>query len=85
MEGLLSLVWKNEHWTQAIVDLKLCQTKKYHIEAMFLQLLAAQFISAEVIDKELRWTIGREDTMEKYPPFTCTNETNWLGIHLLPA
>ena len=52
---------------------------------MFLQLFAAQFIAAEVIDKELRWTIGREDTMEKYPPFWYMNETNWLGLHLLPA
>ena len=81
---LVSLVWKNPFWTTTIFDVKMYKTAKYHIEAMFLQLIAAQFLVAVAVDGELHWKIGQENTTAQYPPFRYRATKNWAGVHLLP-
>ena len=52
---------------------------------MSLQMIAIRFIAADDVDDKLRWTIGRDDSTEQYPPFRYMNEENWVGFHLLPS
>ena len=81
---LLSLVWKNKHWTHQIFRNKLYQIKRVNVEAFFLQLITANSLKAGVDrDKEsLRWSIFREKGSDEYQPFRLKNE-NWRGIALL--
>ena len=81
--GLVNLVWKNDHWTKRIFNLKVYGTRKFQVEGMFLQLLTARMIPAMMITNELRWTICRKNTGETYPPFRYSDDNNWIGVHLL--
>ena len=82
--ALIDLVWKNEHWTDKIFNMKVRGTRKYQVEAMFLQLIAGRMISAVMSDKQLRWTVCRECTGSRYAPFSYSVDKNWIGIRLLP-
>ena len=84
VDGLLALVWKNDYWTPRIFDQKQYLLSKYHIEAMFLQLIAARFISAHCVDNELHWVVERDNTGEEYPPYRYTRDSSWIGVNLLP-
>ena len=52
--ALIDIVWKNEHWTDKIFNMKVRGTRKYQVEAMFLQLIAAHMILAVTNEKKLR-------------------------------
>jgi hypothetical protein len=83
--GLLALVWKNKHWTHQIFRKKMYQVKRTNIEAFFLQLIAADFMRADVDrdKKSLCWSICREKGSQEYLPFRYLNDENWNGIALL--
>ena len=76
VDQLISLVWKNDHWTKRIFDLKVYQTRKYHVEAMLLQLIAVRFLVAQCDDDAIKWTLGEEQTDEEYPPYAFMIDGN---------
>ena len=53
-DALINLVCKNEQWTDKIFNMKVHGTRKYQVEAVFLQLIAAQMILAVTNEKKLR-------------------------------
>ena len=83
-DGLSNLVWK---WVldYPIVDLKVYKTNKTNVEAMILQLLAAQFIATKDKSDGVYWTIVREESKDAYPLYWCINGDHWIGVHLLPT
>ena len=82
--ALIDLVWKNDHWTDKIFNMKVRGTRKYQVEAMFLQLIATRMISAVMSEKKLRWTVCRECTDSRYAPFRYSIDNTWIGIRLIP-
>lgn len=81
-DNIMQHVWRNEHWTKAIFDLALGSVHKYHVEAMFLQLIAVSFIAVQKYKGEMCWVICREKKKGMYPPFRWKNDDNWLGLYL---
>ena len=83
VDQLISLVWKNKQWTERIFNSKVYLTRKYHVEAMLLQLIAARFLVAVCDEDTTKWTLGEEDTDEEYPPYSYIIEENWRGVNLI--
>ena len=50
----------------------------------FLQLIAAQLISAEKVKGKLTWVVCRKKTKAPYPPLRWKDEKNWDGVYLDP-
>ena len=83
---MLSLVWKQEHWIHAIFDRAMSGVYKYHVEAMFLQLISAELLTLQDRDGKLKWTVARDTTSNAiFPPFRYECDTNWDGIVLQDA
>ena len=78
----MTLVWKNEHWTKAIFDLAPGSVYKYHVEAMFLQLRAANLLSIHVIEGTLKWVVARQNKKCRYPPHNWKLDECWNGVWL---
>ena len=81
-DKLMNLVWKDDFYKKAIFDLK--SVNKYHVEGMFLQLIAARLIGIEPWKGELRWVICREAKSQngRHPPYKWKNDDNWAGMTL---
>ena len=72
---------KREHWIHAIFDQPVSKVCKYNVEAMFLQLIAANLIS---INTEEAFVVSRDSTsVHAFPPFRYEHNYNWVGIRLL--
>ena len=54
------------------------------VEGMFLQLITAGLIGADVVDGVLKWIVCREAKKCKYPPHCWQNDKYWNGINLFP-
>lgn len=54
LDNLMKLVWKEEHWIHSIFDRAMSTVNKYNVEAMFLQLIAAELISLQQRDGKLK-------------------------------
>ena len=83
VDNLLDLVKNSEHWKKAIFDIAPGSVYKYHVEAMFLQLIAAQLISAEIESGKLVWKVSRDkEKRNAFPPYRWKDTKNWDGIYL---
>ena len=71
----------NEMWIVQIFDKKKHSIRKYNVEAMFLQLIAADIIGIEKNNNTLMWTISRQGDYYS-PPRYCMDEC-WSGIDLI--
>ena len=78
------MVWKNAYWTLRIIDQKIYLLSKYHIIAMFLQLVAAHFISAKDVKNDLQWLVEQDHTGKEYPLHGYTEDATWVRFNLLP-
>ena len=77
---LMACVWKSELWANTIFRLPLSKIKKYNVEAMFLQLLAAGLIEAVRGDAGLVWRLGRKDDMCPMSEHRYEQDDSWAGI-----
>jgi superfamily II DNA helicase RecQ len=88
-DSIMGLVWKDDFYTRAIFDLKVGSVNKFHVEAMFLQLVAARLIAVEPWKGQLRWVVCREAKSRngngRYPPYRWKNDANWEGITVFAA
>ena len=55
---------------------------KYNVEAMFLQLIAADILDAKPHEGKLKWTLSHASTLVT-SQFLYEKETNWCGIDLI--
>ncbi len=78
--NLVGLVWKDDYWTKEIFGI--ASVYKYHVEAMFLQLIAARLVAAEMFEGKLCWVVCREKGKSRYPPHRFDDDKNWDGIYL---
>ena len=81
-DNLIGLVYKNEHWTKEIFDVKVSSVPKFSIEAMFLQLIAANLLSVDVIKGKLMWIVSRQNIKGRYPPHNWKLDTSWISVWL---
>ena len=81
-QGIYNNVYKNDHWTKEIFDLKVSTVAKFHVEAMFLQLIAAGILGTEVRDGRLFWSVIRQNVKGHYPPHNWKLDDSWIGVWL---
>ena len=85
VDNLFQLLWKIKHWTKAIFDRGFSMVLKSHVEAFFLQLIAAGFMAAKRINGNMNWVICREKINEYTDRLVYENDSKWHGNHLLPT
>ena len=55
---------------------------KYNVEAMFLQLIAAGFLGAELVRGHLMWVFKNIDEDAAFLTKAYKIDAKWYGIHL---
>lgn len=81
-DNLVNLVWNNDTWIEQIFDKKRGSICKYNVEAMFLQLIAADILDAKPRNDELKWVLSRQ-TSSVVSPFNYELDANWSGIDVI--
>jgi len=81
-DNLIKLVWDNETWIEQIFDKKKGTINKYNVEAMLLQLIAADILDARRYRGIFKWTLARESNSAT-SPFNYEKESVWCGINLI--
>ena len=81
-DNLVKLVWDNDTWIEQIFDKKKSSIYKYNVEAMFLQLIAADIIDAKPVRGELKWVLSRQ-AASVVSAFKYEVDANWSGITIL--
>ena len=61
VKELLDLVWKKDQWRFVIFQVLVYSIKKYNVEAMFVQLIAARFLEAKQNKNNVAWHVVRSD------------------------
>ena len=81
IDNLMTQVWNQSHFMIAIFDKKsgVC---KYNVEAMFLQLIAAGFLGAELVRGHLMWVFKNIDEDAAFLTKAYKIDAKWYGIHL---
>ena len=82
MENLMKQVWGQEHWMKAIFDRVQSSVRKYNVEAMFLQLIAARLIGIEKRNSKLVWVVKKKETQSAFSSFNYDDESCWGGVYL---
>ena len=59
--------------------------RKHHIEAFFLQLIAADLIAAKKYKGILSWIVCREQINTYVFQMKYKSDSNWKGINLHPS
>ena len=82
-DSIIKSVWGNDEWTRKIFIIK--TVKRYNIEGMFLQLIAARLIETSTMSGVRIWRHTREDELDPMSEYRYKNLANWGGIRLTTA
>ena len=83
-DNIIEKVWNQEHWVKCIFDKAQSGIRKYNVEAMFLQLIAAKLIGIVLKGDKTQWQISRKDTDFGMPQYCYDDPTYWDGVYLEP-
>ena len=84
-DNIVEKVWNKEHCVLAIFDRVQSGIRKYNVEAMILQLNAAQLIGIKRRGDQLEWHIRRKFGGNGLPMFSYEDEECWSGVRLESA
>ena len=84
VDNLFKLLWKVKHWTVAIFDVAVSNVRKSHIEAFFLQMIAAGFIAVQRKSGSMKWVVCREPTNRYSDRLVYENIDRWSNVHTYP-
>ena len=84
MDNLYTLLWKVKHWTVAIFVVAVSKIRKSHIEAFFLQMIAAGFIAAQRKSGTMTWVMCREPINGYSDRLVYENIERWSNVHMYP-
>ena len=82
MDNLMNQVWGQEHWMKAIFDRVQSSVRKYNVEAIFLQLIAARSIGIEKRNSKFVWVTKQKETQSAFSSFNYDDNACWCGIYL---
>ena len=87
VDKLMELVIASEFWTKAIFDVQCKTLRRYHYEAMYLQLIAAGLLGINTWRGNLCWVLQRESREDGalFPPFRYKRHSNWKGLSLVAS
>ena len=67
---------------KAIFDRVQSSVRKYNVEAMFLQLIAARLIGIEKRNSKLVWVVKQKETQSAFSYFNYDDESCWGGVYV---
>ena len=82
--NLYKLLWKVKHWTVAIFDVAVSNIRKSHIQAFFLQMIAAGFIASQRKSGTMKWVVCREHINGYSDRLVYENIERWSNVHTYP-